>query len=426
MLDALADVPGVWIVGGAVRDALIGRDPRDLDLVVEGDAGGGRAAARRGHGRARPLRHGHGRGRRSTSPPPAASATTRPGALPEVELGVPLREDLARRDFSVNAIAVRLADGALESVPGALEDLAARRLRALHERSFLDDPTRLLRLVRYGARLRFPIEEETREWAFAAVADGALATVTGPRLGAELRLLLNEPQPTAVCGLEGLRIGPQLLPGFRVDPDLVERAQRLTPADARADLVALAACCLDAGAAELAERLDWLEFTARERDIAVAAATRARSLAPVMGGMDRRVGAVGAAAPRGARDGRAGRRARRPRRRPAAGSTSSAAPAWRSTATTCSPPASPAPRSAAALDAAMGGGARRRGGAIGRRSCAWRWGPRRRERQLRLVRKWVRAAVAGVCDVGRTIRLNSAHPGFGPPHPLGPSSSMRS
>ena len=168
----------------------------------------------------------------------------------------------------------------------ALDDLAARRLRALHDRSFLDDPTRLLRLVRYGARLRFQIEEETRVWAFAAVADDALATVTGPRLGAELRLLLREPQPAALCGLEALGIGPRLLPGFRVDPDLVERAQRLTPDDARADLVALAACCLDAGAGELAERLDWLEFTARERDITVAAATRARSLYPVMGGMD--------------------------------------------------------------------------------------------------------------------------------------------
>ena len=89
------------------------------------------------------------------------------------------------------------------------------------------------------------------------------------------------------AALEGLKIGPQLLPGFRVDPDLVERAQRLTPVDARADLVALAACCLDAGATELAQRLDRLEFTARERDIVVAAATRARSLAPVMGGLDR-------------------------------------------------------------------------------------------------------------------------------------------
>ena len=86
---------------------------------------------------------------------------------------------------------MRLADGALEAHPGALEDLVARRLRVLHERSFLDDPTRLLRLVRYAARLRFQIEEATRVWAFAAVEGGALATVSAPRLGAELRLLLR-------------------------------------------------------------------------------------------------------------------------------------------------------------------------------------------------------------------------------------------
>jgi tRNA nucleotidyltransferase (CCA-adding enzyme) len=285
LFEALAGVPGVWVVGGAVRDTLLGRAPRDLDLVVEGDA----AAVARLLGEDAVVHDRFGTATGAGEVNIAASRRERyerPGALPDVELGVPLQEDLARRDFSVNTLAVRLADGELQSVPGALEDLAGRRLRALHARSFLDDPTRLLRLVRYGARLRFQIEQETRLWAFAAVADGALGTVTGPRLGAELRLLLREPQPAAMCGLEGLRIGPQLLPGFRVDPDLVERAQKLTPGDGRADLVALAACCLDAGAAELAERLDWLEFPARERDIVVAAATRARSLAPVMGGID--------------------------------------------------------------------------------------------------------------------------------------------
>src|SRR5215210_94617 len=194
VFDALADVPGVWVVGGAVRDALLGRHPRDLDLVVEGDA----AAAARRLGEDPVLHDRFGTATALGEVNVAASRRERyerPGALPEVKLGVPIREDLARRDFSVNAIAVRLADGALETHPGALEDLEARRLRALHERSFLDDPTRLLRLVRYAARLRFQIEEDTRAWTFAAVAAGALDTVSPPRLGAELRLLLGEPQP---------------------------------------------------------------------------------------------------------------------------------------------------------------------------------------------------------------------------------------
>ena len=285
LFDALEDVPGVWIVGGAVRDALLGRDPRDLDLVVEGDAA--EVARRLGE---EPLLHERfGTATANGVVNLAAARRERyeqPGALPEVELGAPIAEDLARRDFTVNAIAVRLADGELQAVPGALEDLAARRLRVLHDGSFLDDPTRLLRLVRYAARLRFQIEQVTRELAFAAVEDGALATVTPSRLGNELRLLLEEPQPAAVCGLEAFGIGPRMLPGFDVDPDLVERAQRLTPADGRPDLVALAATCLDASAPDLARRLDACEFPARERDAVTAAATRARALAPVLGGME--------------------------------------------------------------------------------------------------------------------------------------------
>jgi len=285
LFDALADVPGVWVVGGAVRDALLGRDPRDLDLVVEGDA----AEVARLLGEEPLLHERFGTATANGVVNLAAARRERyeqPGALPEVELGAPIAEDLARRDFTVNAIAVRLADGELQAVPGALEDLAARRLRVMHDGSFLDDPTRLLRLVRYAARLRFQIERVTRELAFAAVEDGALVTVTPSRLGNELRLLLEEPQPAAVCGLEAFGIGPRMLPGFNVDPDLVERAQRLTPVGGRPDLVALAATCLDASAPDLARRLDACEFPARERDAVTAAATRARALAPVLGGME--------------------------------------------------------------------------------------------------------------------------------------------
>ena len=114
-LRALAGEPGVHVVGGAVRDALAGADPRELDLVVEGDAAavararGG--AARRPRRRARALRHGDGAradGARSTSPRRATERYPRPGALPEVRARRDAcAEDLARRDFTVNAIAVR-------------------------------------------------------------------------------------------------------------------------------------------------------------------------------------------------------------------------------------------------------------------------------------------------------------------------------
>src|SRR5262249_15415701 len=122
-----------------------------------------------------------------------------PGALPDVEpAGLP--EDLQRRDFTVNAIAVSLngpRSGELTSAPSALEDLDARILRVLHDRSFIDDPTRLLRLSGYSSRLGFGIERETEALATDAVRGGALGTVSGARVGAELRLMAREPDPVS-------------------------------------------------------------------------------------------------------------------------------------------------------------------------------------------------------------------------------------
>jgi tRNA nucleotidyltransferase (CCA-adding enzyme) len=190
-----------------------------------------------------------------------------------VELGASLRDDLERRDFTVNAIALHLAGGELTWYPGAEEDLRAGRLRVLHDRSFRDDPTRLLRLARYGARLGFEPEPRTDALAAEAVAAGALDTVTGPRLGAELRLLLREPQPAALAALERHGLGSALLgPHFRVDPDLVARVLELCP-DALAAFAATLAGNRDERA--LADSLDRLSFPAGERAIVAAAATRA-------------------------------------------------------------------------------------------------------------------------------------------------------
>lgn len=281
LLGALAGERDVWVVGGAVRDVLLGGSPVELDFVVEGDAV---AMGQRAAGRLGGIATAHVRFGTATVQAPGArfdlssarrERYARPGALPDVELGASVAEDLERRDFSVNAIAVRLDDGELAAHPRALEDLDARTLRALHARSFLDDPTRLLRLIRYAARLRFAIEVETRGWAAAAVAEGAPGTVTGPRLGAELRLLVREPLPAALCGLEALRLGPALLPGFAVDPDVIERALALCPADGERGALALAACV---AGGPVAERLDELGFPSGERAVVIAASTRAPAL----------------------------------------------------------------------------------------------------------------------------------------------------
>jgi tRNA nucleotidyltransferase (CCA-adding enzyme) len=261
---ALDGEDAVYVVGGAVRDLLLGREQRELDFVVEGDAV---AVARRVGGRV----IAHERFGTATVSVPGATfdlASARrerypqPGALPEVELGASLREDLERRDFTVNAIALHLADGELIWLPGAREDLDARRLRVLHDRSFLDDPTRLLRLVRYAARLGFEPEPRTDRFAADAIAGGALDTVTGSRLGAELRLLLREPHPAALMRLERHGLGRALL-GDAFAPD---EGRIAVAHDLGGGLAALAAS-LD-GTVDL----DRLAFPAQERDVVARAA----------------------------------------------------------------------------------------------------------------------------------------------------------
>ena len=262
---ALEGEDAVYVVGGAVRDLLLGREPHEIDFVVEGDAldvarrVGGRVTSHERFGTATVSLDGVTfdltSARRERYP--------RPGALPEVELGATVREDLERRDFTVNAIALHLADGELIWLPGAREDLDARRLRVLHDRSFVDDPTRLLRLARYAARLGFEPEERTDRLAAEAVAGGALDTVTGSRLGAELRLLLEEPQPAALLALERHGLGRALL-GDAFAPDASVIA---TAAELGGGLAALAA------ALSAPVDLDRLAFPAHERDVVNRAAT---------------------------------------------------------------------------------------------------------------------------------------------------------
>jgi len=271
-LRAVAGEPGVWLVGGAVRDLLLGREPRELDLVVEGDAldVARRAAERAGGELTVHQRFGTATVEAGDLVFDLASARRErypgPGALPEVEPGATIAEDLARRDFTVNAIAVAVADGRVEAVPHARDDLEAGLLRVLHDRSFTDDPTRLLRLARYAARLGFTAEPHT-----AALAEQAdMAGISGDRMGAELRLLLEEPQPAALQALA--RYAPRLLPGLHADPDRILAALAAAPDDARRDLLALAAAWRPDDA-----MLEALGFTAADRRI-LAAAARAPEL----------------------------------------------------------------------------------------------------------------------------------------------------
>jgi tRNA nucleotidyltransferase (CCA-adding enzyme) len=281
LLPALAGLPPCYLVGGAVRDLLRGARPMDLDLTVEGDA---TSAARAVGSRLDREVHEHGRfgtavmrndtdvnfamTRRETYPVP--------GALPEVE-EAPLAEDLARRDFGVNAMAIGLTGddlGHLYDPQGGVADLDGRAVRVLHDASFVDDPTRLLRALRYEARLGFAMEPDTERLAITAIEGGALATVSGVRVGDQLMLLLAEERVgRAMERMTGLGMDVAMHPELRADPELVASAAlgAVTIGADRA-LAALAALCSSAPA-ELDLWLADLGLHAARRD-AVSRAAR--------------------------------------------------------------------------------------------------------------------------------------------------------
>lgn len=190
-----------FLVGGAVRDLLLGRPLEDLDVVVEGNGPEvARALVQRFGGRS----HAHEPFLTAVVRLPdgvsvdIATARTefyrRPAALPEVESSA-LRQDLYRRDFTINAMAIDLNGtrfGELLDFFGGQRDLDRRQLRVLHSLSFLDDPTRAIRAVRFTSRLGFELAAETRQLIRVAVQEGVFARLSGERLRDELALLVEE------------------------------------------------------------------------------------------------------------------------------------------------------------------------------------------------------------------------------------------
>jgi tRNA nucleotidyltransferase (CCA-adding enzyme) len=246
----------VWFVGGAVRDALLGREPREIDLLTSGSA----IEFARDIGEVIEEHERFGTVKVRVDDRVFDIAQTRtehyaaPGALPAVSLGASVEEDLARRDFTINAIAMS-RDGQLIEYPGALGDLDDGVLKVLHDKSFTDDATRLWRLVRYSTRLGFKVDKHTSQLATDAVDAGVLDTVSRDRIGAELRLALVEPDPLAALhAAQNLGLTPKL----KLDPSEVGKALEILPGGARADLLVLAAVVPDD------EWVGELGFTAEE------------------------------------------------------------------------------------------------------------------------------------------------------------------
>lgn len=227
----------VFLVGGLVRDLLLGRpQEQDVDLVVEGSARELATALAERLGQAHVLPHERFQtaslvfenGQRIDLATARTEVYTRPAALPVVK-GSTLKQDLARRDFSINAMAVRLTGprfAELVDYFGARKDLADRRIRVLHNHSFTDDPTRILRALRFEARLGFRLEPLTEHLLKQALADGALEMVSPERLREELLLILSEKDPVpAVERMQRLGILRRLHPALAFD-SRVERTMK--------------------------------------------------------------------------------------------------------------------------------------------------------------------------------------------------------
>ena len=139
-----------------------------------------------------------------------------------------LADDLRRRDFTINAMAVALratTSGTCTTRTAGSADLETGFVRILHQSSFLDDPTRLLRAVRYETRLGFRMDEDSERAARVAVAEDALSTVSGARVRDELMDLLAEHEaPAAVERLRELGLDRALHPALEPDPELVASA----------------------------------------------------------------------------------------------------------------------------------------------------------------------------------------------------------
>lgn len=231
----------LYLVGGAVRDLFLIRPNLDLDLVLEGDAialarklveiGGGEVVAH--------PRFGTAKFRQQRISLDLATARSesypKPGALPVVSPGT-IGEDLFRRDFSINAMAIHLAPihfGTLLDPYGGRDDLDRGLIRVLHEKSFSDDPTRILRALRYEQRLGFHLEPNTEQLMRrdAAVMD----EVSGERLWHELQLILNEQCPEKVLSrADELGVLQKLHPALKGNGWLRNRFEQARRASAAA------------------------------------------------------------------------------------------------------------------------------------------------------------------------------------------------
>jgi tRNA nucleotidyltransferase/poly(A) polymerase len=194
----------VYLVGGPVRDLLLGRNPADLDFTLENNTEKfAHELARRTESSIREYPQFLTYKIEVNGLSPIDVTTTRketypqPGALPVV-MASDLRDDLQRRDFAMNAIALELTSEAIHDPYGGHHDVRERVVRILHDRSFEDDPTRIFRSLRLASRLGFALQPNTEGLMRKAIEGGFAKTVSAERLWREFFLAVGESDRAAV------------------------------------------------------------------------------------------------------------------------------------------------------------------------------------------------------------------------------------
>lgn len=246
-LGPLADDSGVkiYLVGGLPRDLLLELHDTalhlDMDIVVEGD--GIRFAEKAAHlFNASIITHPRFRTATLTFKSGImidfATARTEyyrfPAALPVVEPSS-IENDLRRRDFSINSLAISINKENFAEILNPFrgtEDIKNSSIRALHDKSFIDDPTRIFRAIKFEQRLGFTLERNTGIWIKEAVSDGLINKLSGARIFKELRLQLSEKNPLGVLKrMKKLNMLDYIHPDIQIEDSAFRKAKKIFSED---------------------------------------------------------------------------------------------------------------------------------------------------------------------------------------------------
>ncbi|QUH26583.1 CBS domain-containing protein [Serpentinicella alkaliphila] len=228
----------VFVVGGFVRDLILNRPNFDIDIVIEGD---GIEFAEEFNKRLNGTINTYASFGTATVILETGEAidivTARreyyehPAALPKIEKSS-IWSDLFRRDFTINCMALQLNEkkfGTLLDYFGGLEDLENKKIRILYNLSFIEDPTRIFRAIRFAARMNFAIEEETKEFICKAISENMIKKLSEDRIREELVSILKDSYPH--LGLKLLTeygVINNLNSDLIIDADIIEKVQNIT------------------------------------------------------------------------------------------------------------------------------------------------------------------------------------------------------